>query len=869
MAEQQRSPASAPARREPSHATQLLLQARLETDRTLSPAERVASITSPSEGVDRAEYRAISPVERSQRARQQREERWKRTGADDGSRAVAEMAMTRVKALAVRINEMDDAHEAEKRARMMLEATLSSQLDIMHVQQREIDALKARVREVEAEAGLASPSRRSPAARTDSASYVATAPTLSPLPATPQQVPQQHQQRHVQAQERHVQHQKPHEQQAQQAQQAQQQHEQKAQQHQQQAQPHQKPHEELHQERPLEAVPPSPAPAPPTPPGPQREAPTIDQRREALQRQVSQRREPDPEELQKRKRLLQPTEPVEQQPQSAAEGGEAVAGPVSVHTTHEQMVAADPQLEESLQEFRAADLNQDGVLDGAELPQIFHWLHYDEDVITPEYIDSVLQQYGDGAALTFEQFIPLWEELSAHHSHEQEAEVVANGSQFLVTSEATEHGTAVRYGPSTHVAPTLHWRLYPGTHCTVLCVDGDWAQLAAPSFEANKDGGVEVGWVQYKNRLVPVGDSTSPKGGGKKLQTIGRRMRSPIRPRKDDPGEQQAVVMRAAGPLLQLGDGEPEPLSLEQLLPAHDMYGMTVGRKSLDVMLKGIEVWKFAASSTKKKRLFLTLSSDLTTLGWGTRPRAFDHSVPVRSLHGRLYGPRGANMRRYKDPKSKVKLEVPEWHIFSYFIQEQSVGRRSLDFGAISGERDAFHAYLAMEFIANGLAYPVRPGPVLWAVARMRAMQHAKREGSSLSHFISEAMLAAAYSDDQSAATRHGDGLHVGGSTQLKTVESVFELYDTNLDGVLDVDEISALLDALHYEVDQAYIDDVVGSFGRPGDGLVGIQQFPALWEHLDGEPLQPALADEEPGPPQGDPPLSAQDAALLTGTSV
>ena len=106
-------------------------------------------------------------------------------------------------------------------------------------------------------------------------------------------------------------------------------------------------------------------------------------------------------------------------------------------------------------------------------------------------------------------------------------------------------------------------------------------------------------------------------------------------------------------------------------------------------------------------------------------------------------------------------------------------------------------------------------------------------------------------------------------STQLKTVESVFELYDTNLDGVLDVDEISALLDALHYEVDQAYIDDVVGSFGRPGDGLVGIQQFPALWEHLDGEPLQPALADEEPGPPQGDPPLSAQDAALLTGTSV
>ena len=112
MAEQQRSPASAPARREPSHATQLLLQA-LETDRTLSPAERVASITSPSEGVDRAEYRAISPVERSQRARQQREERWKRTGADDGSRAVAEMAMTRVKALAVRINDELKLFEVE------------------------------------------------------------------------------------------------------------------------------------------------------------------------------------------------------------------------------------------------------------------------------------------------------------------------------------------------------------------------------------------------------------------------------------------------------------------------------------------------------------------------------------------------------------------------------------------------------------------------------------------------------------------------------------------------------------------------------------------------------------------------------------
>ena len=710
----------------------------------LSPAlrARVATAEASIEGRTHSAARppgtgssGLSPTERSQRARQEREERWKRTGADDAARTLAEMAMTRVKTLAVRLTEMDEAHGAERRARMMLEATVGSQLDMMHKQHQEIDALKTRVRQLEAEAGMGSPPsarmslvpRTASVLRASSASSVA-APTLSPVPSSAtRQLSQQpaytspvpHRSQQVSQQPAYASSPVP-------------------QQSQQQAAVIQR----------APAVP--PPPPPPPPPTPPRATPAVDvgQRREALQRQVSQRREHDApsaksvkfkdSELQNGKSMLrsstQPTVSAVWPPS----GQELLAGRSGVRSTHEDMAAADPELAGALAEFQACDVNQDGVLDAAELPQLFHWLDYDDDSITDEYVAECLGKYGDGSAITFEQFRKLWTDLIAHDieatEQEQQAEAEEVGSMYQVTSEAGEDGVAVRYGPTPHVSSTPHWRVYPGTWVTVLCVDGDWAQLAAPSFEANKEGGVHSGWIQYHNRMVHVNGSTSPKGGGKKMQSLGARLRSPTRPRKGDPSEQQAlaVKMRAAGPLLALGDGEPEPPTIQQLLPVHEWYGMSVGRDSVAKMMDGIEVYKYASTTKKRKKLYLTLSADMATLGWGNRKGAFDHSVPVRSIQGQLFGPRGANVRRYTKPLSSVTLGVDSWCVFSYFIQEPRF-RRSLDFGAVRGERDAYHAFLAMEFIANDLAYGVRCGPVLWSVAQMRAMKNATRQGSSVS----------------------------------------------------------------------------------------------------------------------------------------
>ena len=74
----------------------------------------------------------------------------------------------------------------------------------------------------------------------------------------------------------------------------------------------------------------------------------------------------------------------------------------------------------------------------------------------------------------------------------------------------------------------------------------------------------------------------------------------------------------------------------------------------------------------------------------------------------------------------------------------------------------------------------------------------------------------------------------------MRTARYVFDIYDSDGNGGLDASEIAAMLDGLDFEFDQAYIDEIVQQFGRPVDGMVGIDEFPALWDILGGEPLQP-----------------------------
>ena len=85
------------------------------------------------------------------------------------------------------------------------------------------------------------------------------------------------------------------------------------------------------------------------------------------------------------------------------------------------------------------------------------------------------------------------------------------------------------------------------------------------------------------------------------------------------------------------------------------------------------------------------------------------------------------------------------------------------------------------------------------------------------------------------------------GDGDTRTTRSVFELYDTNGDGVLDRDEVTAMIDAIGYEVDSSYVGELMEIFGnfdadsiipKLRDGTIDLAEFPRLWEHLGGDPL-------------------------------
>ena len=86
-----------------------------------------------------------------------------------------------------------------------------------------------------------------------------------------------------------------------------------------------------------------------------------------------------------------------------------------------------------------------------------------------------------------------------------------------------------------------------------------------------------------------------------------------------------------------------------------------------------------------------------------------------------------------------------------------------------------------------------------------------------------------------------------------ETAAQVFNKYDRNRDGVLDADEVTAMIDDIGYEVDPSYVGGVMGIFGRfdiDGGGTIDMSEFPALWEHLGGPPLAAEAATIEAPPP-------------------
>lgn len=93
-------------------------------------------------------------------------------------------------------------------------------------------------------------------------------------------------------------------------------------------------------------------------------------------------------------------------------------------------------------------------------------------------------------------------------------------------------------------------------------------------------------------------------------------------------------------------------------------------------------------------------------------------------------------------------------------------------------------------------------------------------------------------------------------------VVAVFNKYNRNGDGMLDLEEIKILLNDAHFEVDDQYVHGIAGMFGEwDTDGSGGIQlgEFRQLWDQLDlGSMLREAMDDADDGEDEPPPQIKA-----------
>eukprot|EP01048_Picozoa_sp_COSAG05_P030153 COSAG05_NODE_10321_length_571_cov_1.828390_1_plen_111_part_00 len=68
--------------------------------------------------------------------------------------------------------------------------------------------------------------------------------------------------------------------------------------------------------------------------------------------------------------------------------------------------------------------------------------------------------------------------------------------------------------------------------------------------------------------------------------------------------------------------------------------------------------------------------------------------------------------------------------------------------------------------------------------------------------------------DTRATATPAPGPQHAAGRGGPQTARAVFDKYDTNRDGVLDQDEVAAMIDSIGYEVDASYVGGVMEIFG-------------------------------------------------------
>ena len=73
--------------------------------------------------------------------------------------------------------------------------------------------------------------------------------------------------------------------------------------------------------------------------------------------------------------------------------------------------------------------------------------------------------------------------------------------------------------------------------------------------------------------------------------------------------------------------------------------------------------------------------------------------------------------------------------------------------------------------------------------------------------------------------------------TEDDEVAAVFRRFNTNGDGMLDMEEVRHMLDAAGYAADSEYVQGLADSFGRydaDGSGGIELAEFRQLWAQMD-----------------------------------
>ena len=133
------------------------------------------------------------------------------------------------------------------------------------------------------------------------------------------------------------------------------------------------------------------------------------------------------------------------------------------------------------------------------------------------------------------------------------------------------------------------------------------------------------------------------------------------------------------------------------------------------------------------------------------------------------------------------------------------------------------------------------------------------RVGWTITHVDGDAV---AHRDEIYARLRELDGAELtlaqvpeGGARaaagQGAGLDDIFARFDRDGDGVLDQDEVQAMLDSQGFDVDADYVGGMIEMFGRydeDGGGTIDIAEFAPLWEKIQAAAPEPALtADDVP----------------------